>query len=319
VVQLPKISIIIPLYNVVPYIRPCLDSVLAQTYHNLEIILINNGSTDGSTEIAESYADKDPRIVYLYQHNSGVSAARNQGLKLATGEYLAFVDADDTVEPDLIAYLYDNLTKNSADLASTTHKPSAHFKGALTTEHALQQLFLEQHLTFHLWSKLYKRSLWDGITFPEGHIYEDVATMVQIFAKCTKIHLAHKNLYHYRRREGSYVTTPKPSQFADLFRFAEQNLEFIKSQYPDLAPYAEKYLFSAARHTLQDLIRAEKLTKSARSTYLTKLKTYAPAALRLKETPKKEKLIAALAAVNKNLPLPLLSLQARRPHPTTYH
>ena len=317
--QSPKISIIIPIYNVAPYLCQCLDSVLTQTYRNLEIILIDDGSTDGSSEIATTYAQKDARIIYLYQANQGLSAARNRGLKLATSDFISFADSDDYCDPTLIEYLYTNLRKTQADLASITFKHQAHLTKTLDTKAALRELFLEQNLTFHAWGKLYKRELWQDILFPVGHTYEDVATQVCIFSRCTRIFVSPKHLYHYRRRPDSILARPKPAQFTDFFRFAEQNLELMKSKYPDLAPYAEKYLFSAARHALQELICAKKLTKSARSTYLTKLKTYAPATLRLKETPKKEKLIAALARVNKNLSLSLLSLQARRSHSDAYN
>ena len=122
----PKISVIVPVYKVEPYLRKCLDSIINQTYRNLQIILVDDGSPDNCGAICDEYASKDSRIEVIHQENGGVSAARNAGLKLAAGDYIGWVDSDDWIEPDMYAYMLENMQKYEADIAVCSQIGRAH-------------------------------------------------------------------------------------------------------------------------------------------------------------------------------------------------
>lgn len=118
---LPLISIIVPVYNVKDYVEKCLDSICGQTYKNLEIVVVDDGSTDGSGEICDTYAQKDPRVKVIHRENRGVSAVRNEGLDIALGEYIGFVDGDDWIDSDMYEFLYELLIVNEADISVCSH------------------------------------------------------------------------------------------------------------------------------------------------------------------------------------------------------
>ena len=180
-----KISIVIPIYNVEKYLPQCLDSVINQTHQNLEIILVNDGSTDSCGEIGEEYAAKDPRIKVIHKENGGLSDARNAGIKVATGEYIAFIDSDDFVAVDFCEKLLETLLENTADVAECDflafendrdlEKFSTDTKEKIEvfeTEAALE-LLMKEYFKQTVWNKLYRREVLGDFEFPVGKINED--------------------------------------------------------------------------------------------------------------------------------------------------
>lgn len=210
---LPLISVIVPVYNVEAYIEKCLQSICGQTYHNLEIILVDDGSTDASGTVCDKYAVRDSRIKVVHQPNGGLSVARNTGLEQATGEYLAFVDSDDWIESDMYEFLYRLLIENNADIAICSHfvekpfpikvKCSQERAIAFTRAQAMEMLVQDRIIRNYVWDKLYKRSLFENISFPQAQWYEDLAIMCKVFHQAHKIAMHSVPKYHYVIRENS--------------------------------------------------------------------------------------------------------------------
>lgn len=219
----PLVSIIIPIYKVEPYLRQCLDSVINQTYTNLEIILVDDGSPDNSPQICDEYATKDNRIVVIHKENGGLSDARNVGLDICKGEYISFVDSDDWVENAYIKVLYEILKKENADISICTYNsfidgsaptpihPSNQQKSFLWDSHeTLIRLCKEETVgLIAAWGKLYKRQLFEYIRFPKGKLYEDAYVNYKLYSQCEKICYTSTPLYYYRIRNGSIMANTK--------------------------------------------------------------------------------------------------------------
>ena len=208
------ISIIIPVYNVEPYLRQCLDSIVNQTYSNLEIILIDDGSSDGSPQICDEYASKDNRIVVIHKENRGQSEARNRGLDICKGEFISFIDSDDWVERDYIEILYNELTLHNSDISIINHNHfsldgtynsiKAFKNETISNIDALKLLITKepiQHLL--MCGKLYKKELFNEIRFPVGQIFEEHLICYKVYYNSKKITSCNKILYHYLKRNDS--------------------------------------------------------------------------------------------------------------------
>lgn len=208
------ISVIIPVYNVADYLQECLDSVITQNYTDLEIILIDDGSTDASGKICDEYARKDKRIQVIHQKNSGAAAAKNAGLRTASGEFLSFVDSDDYLEPGAYAYMLDLLEKSRADVAQCCYRnvymncsePAYNPYGSKSYDVQEYLLFyLDGFLCSLLWNKLYRRTLFDGIFFEEGHVIDDEYFTYQGMMNAKKIIIDDRIIYNYRIRRSSVM------------------------------------------------------------------------------------------------------------------
>lgn len=211
----PLISLIIPCYNAEQTLERCLNSVVQQSYNNLEIIIVDDGSTDGTSKIYEDFQSKDERIVVFRQENSGVSKARNKGIKAAKGEYICFVDSDDWVEKNYCTELYHLLVTENADIAIVEasyededgnvifNKPISDEK-VFDGKRALALLLEDKVIQSHPWGKLYKAVFLKNISFPENlKCFEDYSTLFKIFDKAVKVVKSNNELYHYIQHEKS--------------------------------------------------------------------------------------------------------------------
>ena len=209
----PLISIIVPIYKVEPYLRRCLDSIVNQTYTNLEIILVDDGSPDGCPQICDEYAAKDNRIVVIHKENGGLSDARNAGLDICKGEYISFVDSDDWVTPTYIEYLIKAIKDNNAELAvcNYTQTKQSYILNIpntsppeyeiLTSTSAVKKLWSKDNVTFVTsWGKLYKASLFASIHFPNGKIHEDEYTTYKLLYLSKKTVFLNESHYFYYQR-----------------------------------------------------------------------------------------------------------------------
>ncbi len=238
------ISVIIPVYNVESYLSRCMDSVISQTYGNLELILIDDGSTDRSGEICEEYAKKDARIKVIHQENRGVCGARNAGMEIAQGAYIGFVDPDDWCAPDMFAYLLDGARKNQADIAccryyrvipqKTTSSRCDGVDAVLTPEEATEELVNHFVIRNVFWNKLFKRELFRDIRFPEGRIYEGTAMIYRLIEKCTRLVLLGQPKYYYFRNKKSYIYQKSVQNSADYVMAHLERYEYLKDRYPQL-------------------------------------------------------------------------------------
>lgn len=214
------ISIIIPVYNVEQYLDKCLQSVINQTYQNIEIILVDDGSSDSSGVLCDKWKEKDSRIKVIHKSNGGLSNARNVGIEQANGEYLMFIDSDDIVANDLCKVLFEILKNNHADISicNATHIFNNEFDFKNTGKiycydrnEAISQLWYQKSFLPSAWGKLYKKDLFKKIKFTEGIIFEDVDIMHELFYQCNKIVYGEMELYGYVHHENS-ITTKKYSK-----------------------------------------------------------------------------------------------------------
>ena len=210
----PKISVIVPVYKVEPYLRKCLDSIVNQTYRNLEIILVDDGSPDNCGAICDEYAAKDQRVRVIHKANGGLSSARNAALEIATGAYIGFVDSDDWIEVKMFEVLLSGLQTAGADISVCGHyeEYKSHRKEftwpkqlVLDKERALEKLLQNDQMKNLVWDKLFCRNLFDNIRFPEGKTFEDMAIMHWLFLQAEKVVCLPNALYHYLQRSGSIV------------------------------------------------------------------------------------------------------------------
>ena len=209
-----KISVIVPVYKVEPYLRKCLDSIVGQTYRNLEIILVDDGSPDNCGAICDDYAAGDGRIKVIHQLNGGLSSARNAALEITTGDYIGFIDSDDWVETNMFETLLCGLIQTRADIVvcGRYEEYSDHNVAHCWTkvqvmerEEALGELLCDDRLQNLVWDKLYRQTLFEGIRFPEGQNFEDIAVMYRLFLQADRVACLPGIVYHYRRRSDSIV------------------------------------------------------------------------------------------------------------------
>ncbi len=246
-----RISVIVPVYNTENWLQECVDSILSQTYCNLEILLIDDGSTDSSPALCDSYAQIYPQIKICHQSNQGLSAARNTGLDMASGSYIFFLDSDDFLEPDALETMYLTLTDNDADLIIGAYRKvnatgeSLEIEGFpyssnITTisEEDFWQLSTRKAVAIVAWSKLYPRRLWDKLRFPVGKIHEDNAVLHQIIEQCEKIVCLNQIILNYRSTPDSIMNQPFRLSNLDKAEVLNgQILYLCKKGYTDLALY----------------------------------------------------------------------------------
>lgn len=216
--RIPCVSIIVATYNVEKWLPKCIDSLLEQTYGNIQLILVDDGSTDGSGKICDEYAEQDSRVEAVHQKNGGLSRARNAGIELASGDFLCFVDGDDFCEKDMLQIAMENFNNdidvvafgfyiNSKKKIAKKNRLSRNFDEALN-------LYIAGELNVSTWGKIYRKHVFDNIRFPEGKLFEDM----WIFPKITenRILVLNKALYHYVQRENSITSVKFRSQHMDF-------------------------------------------------------------------------------------------------------
>lgn len=215
------ISVIVPVYNVAKYLPQCLDSILNQDHDKLEVILIDDGSKDESGAICDQYAARDSRITVIHQENGGAAAAKNAGLRIATGEYLSFVDSDDFLEPNVYGYMLEVLKSQNADAAqfafrdvyrSRTEDQVTWPGRSMVDGKDYLVRFTKDWNCALLWNKLYKRALYDGVFFEEGHKIDDEYFTYRGFLKDCKVVCDDRIIYNYRKRASSVMSSPASAE-----------------------------------------------------------------------------------------------------------
>jgi glycosyltransferase involved in cell wall biosynthesis len=213
----PKISVVIPVYNVADYIEKCIQSVLAQTFTDIEIIIVNDGSTDNSMQKIEHLIKKNPLIKVIHQNNQGLSAARNSAMKIAKGDYLTFVDSDDAIAPNFCEMTYQNAKKHQADIVIVDNRETVKFAKddfirKIKNEKTRLKLCLFGKISWVAWGKLYKRELFKNRAFPVGRLYEDSILIPRIIVEAKKIFITNSTKYSYNFRVGSIINQPVKMQ-----------------------------------------------------------------------------------------------------------
>lgn len=258
----PLISIIVPIYNVEIYLRRCVDSILGQTYPNIEVLLVDDGSPDKCGTICDEYSNQDKRVIVIHRENGGLSAARNSGIEASHGEYIGFVDSDDYISPTMYEQLYNDIIHHDTLLAfchtDVIWNGKSDNKCYGTHSEVRPKSYVMQHaLEKYTWwaacTKLYHRSLFDDIRFPEGKTNEDFAIMMNIYDLCDNIAINYNKLYYYCKREGSITTSKLNSHKFDILDNAQLVAEYMHTYHPELESAARGILLSNALSLLQQL------------------------------------------------------------------
>lgn len=235
------ISIIVPVYKTEPYLRKCLNSIVRQTYENLEIIIVDDGSPDNCGKICDEYAALDSRIKVIHQRNGGLSAARNTGLKIASGAYIGFTDSDDWIDADMFETLYNGAQEHGADISicgfySVRNNKYEEVKEEHTVlygrEDAMHHLILDQAFTNQIWNKLFKRELFEGIYFPDGRTFEDIGTTYKLVEKADRIVFLNSCKYYYLRRKDGLAGVGTIGNIADRCLMVYERCIYLMERYP---------------------------------------------------------------------------------------
>lgn len=251
----PKISVIVPVYKVEPYLRKCLDSVVNQTYRNLEIILVDDGSPDSCGTICDEYAARDERIKVIHKANNGVALARNVGLDAATGDYIGWVDSDDWIEPEMFEAMLAAVEAYNADIAICSRMeiyPDHSFPMGwqqaelLNKEQAVALLVEDNVIRSYLCDKLWKRGLFQDIRFPQLKVFEDMAVMYQLFMRAERVVCLPDVLYHYEHHDASLTAVPCLESRVNFYRVTQERYEALEQDFPQLTERLALVLAEAA-------------------------------------------------------------------------
>ena len=256
---MPAISVIIPLYNAEAYIKDCLDSLVAQTFSDFEVIIIDDGSTDGGARIAASFASSDNRFKLIGQPNKGPSEARNTGLKIMRGDYVTFIDSDDCVAPNFLETLFFIAQLHKADIACCSFQnideeykadgstPNIAASKVISAEDATRIALYQDSLPdYSAWNKLFRADLWKERRFPVGILFEDLATIPEVMLNANKVAVTNSKLYLYRKHSTSILASYFSIKNMVLLDTAENVLERMKQESKALYKAARSMLVSAS-------------------------------------------------------------------------
>lgn len=244
----PLISVIVPVYNTQDYLARCIDSIIGQTYSNLEIILVDDGSSDKSPNICDNYALIDNRILVVHKTNGGISHARNYGLDLAKGEYVTFIDSDDFIHPKFMKFLLYHCLKDSSEIAACgLYKGSGdEFRADLKA--GIQVFtktgaFLSRKIKSGVVGKIYKTSLFEALRFPvSDHFnYEDEALTYQLVYLCNKVSITNRELYYYFQSPKSTTRNTNHFQSTDFYKILKERCEFFATKEKELLEFSYEY------------------------------------------------------------------------------
>ena len=246
------ISVIIPVYKVEKYLEKCIESIIKQTYTNLQIILVDDGSPDNCGKICDEYAKKDSRIEVIHKINGGLSDARNVGINRANGRYIGFVDSDDYIKEDMYEKLINLIKEYNADVSICNlydvidGKEYVRNKDNGIHEYSridiLKEILLDKNIQSYAWNKLYKKELFDEIKYPIGKKYEDIGTTFYLFEKCNKIVVTSEPEYYYLKRSDSLVNNVTESTVLDYTEIIIQRYLYTKENIKELKKYNNYYL-----------------------------------------------------------------------------
>jgi len=255
--QEPLISVIVPVYKVEQYLPKCVDSILRQSYSNLEVILVDDGSPDNCGAICDAYKEKDPRVKVIHKENGGLSSARNAAMEIAQGEYFGFVDSDDWIEPEMYQTLHAGIQKYGAKMAyggrydvdGTTGEKTPGLcpqkEECITGMEMLGRVFLWDHCDSAAWDKLYHRSLFEDIRYPQGYNSEDVAIFYKLMERTDKVAMCNKPLYNYLHRPNSITTAKLSDKTFHFLHHTDIIYPYIQKNHPELTDRARYFHIAA--------------------------------------------------------------------------
>ncbi len=303
-----KISIIVPIYNVEKYLKRCVNSIINQTYKNLEIILVNDGSTDNCLTICENFKKKDKRIFIINKENGGLSDARNKGIEKATGLYVTFIDSDDYVEKDYVQFLYDTIVDESADISICSYqavyengkilKQKENLKETLNPHDTLGKMLYQNDINVASCAKLYKKDLFNNIKFPKGKIFEDAYTTYKLVDISKKIALNLEIKYNYMIRSNSILTSTFNENKLLLISAYEEMGNYVLKKYPDLKKAVVRANVYSRISTLRQMLYVKNRLRDKEKEYRRYIKSHTKDILKDNKTATRDKIACILISIN---------------------
>lgn len=295
-----RVSVIIPVFNVERYLHRCVDSILNQSYKDLEVIIVDDGSPDNCPAICEEYARKDRRVKVIHKNNGGLSSARNSALDIATGEYVMFVDSDDYIHPDTICTTLELAEKEGAEIVqfeTESKKNPSSISNYQLSIYDNRSIFLKRAQRIMLCAKLYKRSLWDGIRMPEGMVNEDDGTTWKLYYRSKKIVRINAPYYHYTKNPDGIIAHQKKEMSSDMITHYTERIRYFENVGDkDLTDYS-RWCFCLP---LAIALFKNRVRKEDRKTMVSHFKTNLPDVLKCTYVPRRYRM--ALWAFNLILP-----------------
>ncbi|WP_071131749.1 glycosyltransferase [Enterococcus timonensis] len=262
------VSIIVPVYNVAQYLERCLDSIVKQSYLELEIIVVNDGSTDDSGMILEKYRVLDQRIIVLEKENGGLSSARNSGLDYMTGKYVTFVDSDDFIAINYVKNLVDVTKKYDCEVAVSqlqywydnskeSKEVPPRSDECLSVSDGIKEMLLQKKFDNSAWGKIYKAEFFNNIRYPVGKLYEDTPVTYKLFMKSNSIGIVYSKDYFYYQRTGSITNTKFNNKKLDILPFLDEMYIVIPKEYPELINATRSKIVSSLFGLLKQVPQSE--------------------------------------------------------------
>ena len=312
------ISVIVPVYNIEKYVGKAIETIIGQTYGDLEIILVDDGSTDKSGEICEHYAGKDDRIVVVHQENGGLSKARNTGTRIAKGDAIAYIDGDDYIHPCYFEILAKNLTEHNADISvcgmqvvsENEYEELTHSKDVenaaveISAEEAIEGMLSQKRFSLSSCAKLYKRKIAQSHYFPEQELFEDYYTVYRFFTEADAVTYTDAGLYYYLKRAGSITKKKYSHQMMDYIKHGEQVIDHVKQSGQQLMDAAISRLVWACFYIVTHIDDSSKYREDEEYCW-NYIKKYRTKVIRDNSAVKKEKMLCALSMFGKK-PLKLV-------------
>lgn len=262
------ISVIVPIYNVEKYLDRCIESIVNQTYKDLELILVDDGSPDNCPKICDNWAEKDNRIKVIHKENGGLSDARNVGMQFATGEAVSFIDSDDWIELNMFEKMLSQMEQDNSDIVSCGVKwveengkllrnDTVDQNETLDTHYAMSELINDGKLKQHVWNKVYKAELIKDISFEKGKYHEDVFWSYQIIGKAERVSVVTDSYYNYVQRTNSIMGEGFSEKRLDALDANYLRCEYIKEHFPELYNNALYVYIGSCHYQLQCAVRSK--------------------------------------------------------------
>ena len=264
------ITVVVPVYNVENYLEECIKSIINQTYKNLEIILVDDGSTDNSGKICDEYKKEDNRIKVIHKKNGGLSDARNTGIDNSNGKYITFIDSDDIIKEDYIEYLYNLIKKYNTQVSICSYSVSmengkkidngkGYNEKKLTKIETLDRMLNEEGFTVSACSKLYDIELFNNIRYPKGKLCEDNGTTYKLFDKVDYIAYGNESKYFYFKRNGSIMRSNFNERKFDMIELTDEMCDYLDLNYPELKNSIERRRFYSRFNVLRQMVVSKNL------------------------------------------------------------
>lgn len=305
------ISVIIPIFNVEQYLKRCIDSVINQTYKNIEIILVDDESPDNCPKICDEYQKNDSRIKVIHKTNGGLSDARNAGLEIATGEYVTFIDSDDYIDCDYIEFLYNLINKYDVKMSICSYKAIYDNGTVLTQENnkeykisahdTLEKMLYHEDFNVATWAKLYKKELFNNVRFPKGKIFEDALTTYKLVDQCDNVAIGLTSKYNYMIRSNSILTGKFNIKKLTLVDAYEEMGNYIIKKYPDLESAIIRSRVYANISTLRQIINIKPRMKVEEKKLIKFIRENKKIVLSNERVQKRDKIAIMLISINRTL------------------